>query len=110
MTVCGVLVLEIGLLDNLPSLHDLCAATKSDFGTPVSIEVCCGELANVMTMGGKRHCVDADAGRMFFLGSRDHVMEDSVHEMLDKCDVGRLVVVPTDAVGTDNASVGIPGH
>jgi hypothetical protein len=47
---------------------------------------------------------------MLLLGSRDHVMENAVDEVLNKSDVGWLVMVATHSVGTDDSSVGIPCH
>jgi hypothetical protein len=37
---------------------------------------------------------------MFSLRARDHVVQDSMDKVLDKANVGRLVMVADDSVGT----------
>lgn len=105
-----VLVFEVGFLDDLPALHHLRSAAEVDFGVPVVGEGGGGEGADGDAVAGEGDGVDAGLGGMCFLRAGDHVVEAAVDEVLDKGDVGGLVVVAGDAVGSEDAGVGVPGH
>lgn len=110
VTVARVLVLEVGVFDDLPALHHLCAAAQAHFRVPVLPEVGRGELPDVGAPAGECYRVDAASVRVLALGAGDHVVQDAVDEVFDEADVGGLVVVAVHAVGAADAAVGVPGH
>ena len=47
---------------------------------------------------------------MFALRAGDHVVQDSMDEVLGKADVGWLVMVTEDSVRPHHATMRVPGH
>ena len=107
-----VLVLEIRGLDDLPPLHDLrpAAEPRADFHPPVLSPFIGRQLPDIRAVGAEGHGVNAVLLRVFALCARDHVVQDSVDEVLGEADVGRLVVVAEDTVWPHHAAVRVPGH
>ena len=83
MTGRGVLLAEVGVLYNLPALHDLGTTTKTNFGGPISLKACGGELADIIALGRESDSFDAFLVGMFALCTRNHMVKDAVDNVID---------------------------